>query len=196
MDSTNPAPEVAAARKADVRELAHTLARAFFDDPVMTWMLPQPGRRAKALPTMFAAMARHHFLGDGGVEVATAGGHIAAAALWSPPGRWKTTTWQELRMMRGFVRAFGMDFKRGKQVEELMAKHHPEQPHWYLGVIGSDPTFRGGGFGHALMAARLTASTPSTPRPIWSPAIPTTCPTTNASASTSPARSSCPTAAR
>lgn len=155
MDSTNPAPEVAAARKADVRELAHTLGRAFFDDPVMTWMLPQPGRRAKALPTMFAAMARHHFLGDGGVEVATADGHIAAAALWSPPGRWKTTTWQELRMMRGFVRAFGMDFKRGKQVEELMAKHHPEQPHWYLGVIGSDPTFRGGGFGHALMAARL-----------------------------------------
>jgi len=37
----------------------------------------------------------------------------------------------------------------------LMKEHHPEEPHWYLGVIGSDPTVRGGGFGQALMRSRL-----------------------------------------
>ena len=37
----------------------------------------------------------------------------------------------------------------------MMKKHHPEEPHWYLAVIGSDPTVRGGGFGQALMRSRL-----------------------------------------
>ena len=32
---------------------------------------------------------------------------------------------------------------------------HPEEPHWYLAVIGTDPTVRGAGLGHALMQSRL-----------------------------------------
>ena len=32
---------------------------------------------------------------------------------------------------------------------------HPEEPHWYLAIIGSDPEARGGGFGSALMRSRL-----------------------------------------
>jgi len=153
--SPDAAPEVAAARKTDIRELAHTLGRAFFDDPVMTWMLPEAGRRAKVLPKMFATITRHQFLAHGACEVATDGAHIAAAALWTPPGQWKTSGWQDLRMLASFVSAFGSRFQRGQQMSELMKKHHPEEPHWYLGVIGSDPTFRGGGYGHALMKSRL-----------------------------------------
>ncbi len=147
--------DVRPARKADIAELAHTLGRAFFDDPVAMWMIPEPGRRAKALPITFGAMARHHYLRDGGVEFATDGGHVAAAALWSPPGRWKATRMQDLRMIPAFVRAVGTDVKRARLAEALMKQNHPEEPHWYLGVIGSDPTFRGGGFGRALMDSRL-----------------------------------------
>ena len=36
-----------------------------------------------------------------------------------------------------------------------MEKAHPEEPHWYLMVIGSDPSVRGAGFGQALMRSRL-----------------------------------------
>jgi ribosomal protein S18 acetylase RimI-like enzyme len=43
----------------------------------------------------------------------------------------------------------------GQTVAELMKKHHPEEPHWYLMVIGTDPTVRGTGLGHALMRSRL-----------------------------------------
>lgn len=143
------------AEKADVKELAHTLGRAFFDDPVMTWLLPDAGRRAKGLPIMFATLARHQYLAPGGMEVAAEGPIVAAAALWSPPGRWQTARATDLRMMPGFVRALGLDNARGKQVGELMKKNHPEEPHWYLAVIGSDPTYRGQGFGHALMRSRL-----------------------------------------
>jgi ribosomal protein S18 acetylase RimI-like enzyme len=40
-------------------------------------------------------------------------------------------------------------------VMELMEKHHPDEPHWYLMLIGSDPSVRGAGFGQALMRSRL-----------------------------------------
>ena len=57
--------------KADVGELSVVLARAFHDDPVMMWMLPNVVHRARALPRMFATMTRHHFLPGGGAEVAS-----------------------------------------------------------------------------------------------------------------------------
>ena len=40
------------ARKADVRELARVLGRAFQEDPVMAWILPDATARAERLPTM------------------------------------------------------------------------------------------------------------------------------------------------
>ena len=149
------AVDVRPADKPDVRQLAAVLAHAFFDDPVMKWMLPEDARRRRGLAPMFAAMTRHHFLAGGSSEVASREGQIGAAALWDPPGRWRHTRLQQLLMMPAFVRAFGLRGTRGQQIEALMKEHHPEEPHWYLAVIGSDPAVRGGGFGHALMRSRL-----------------------------------------
>lgn len=104
---------------------------------------------------MFAAMTRHHFLAGESVEVASAAGAVGAAALWDPPGRWKQTPREELRMMPSFLLAVGRHVRRGQSVAELMKRNHPEEPHWYLAVIGSDPDVRGGGFGQALMRSRL-----------------------------------------
>ena len=142
-------------QKSDVTELAATLARAFQHDPVMAWMIVDDARRAKGLPALFAAMTRHHFLAGGGAEVACRDGEIGAAALWDAPGRWQHTHREELQMLPSLLRAFGRDVWRGKRVTDLMKQHHPAEPHWYLSVIGSDPTVRGGGFGQALMRSRL-----------------------------------------
>jgi ribosomal protein S18 acetylase RimI-like enzyme len=141
-------------QKADVKALAGVLGRAFYRDPIMVWMLPDDARRAKALPRMFATMTRHHFLAGGGCEVAQ-NGSIGAAALWDPPGQWKQSGRDELLMMPGFIWAFGRRVSAGRAVAELMKEAHPEEPHWYLAVIGSDPTVRGAGFGQALMRSRL-----------------------------------------
>lgn len=132
------------------------LGRAFHDDPVMTWMLPDDAARARGLGRMFATMTRHHFLRGGGVEVATSGGAgVGAAALWDPPGRWRQTRLEEFLMVPGFLRAFGNRVARGQRVAELLKENHPEEPHWYLAVIGSDPAVRGTGFGQVLMRSRL-----------------------------------------
>jgi ribosomal protein S18 acetylase RimI-like enzyme len=147
--------DVVTATKADLHEVAYTLGRAFFDDPVMTWLLPEAGRRAKGSPIMFATMGRHHYLPAGGIEYATDGTNTAAAAMWAPPGKWETSRWTDLRMLPGYFRAGGTRMKHGLAVDELMKQNHPEEPHWYLAFIGSDPTYRGGGYGHALMSAGL-----------------------------------------
>jgi predicted N-acetyltransferase YhbS len=57
--------------------------------------------------------------------------------------------------MPGLLMAFGSSLQRGLVVEEMMKEVHPEEPHWYLAIIGSDPNVRGKGYGQALMRSRL-----------------------------------------
>ena len=147
--------DVRHAQKSDIRDLSRTLGRAFHEDPIMMWMLPDAALRAKALPRMFATMTRHHFLAGGGVEIATTGSATGAATLWDPPGRWKQSRLDELRMMPTFMWAFHSRVRAAQEVAEVIRPAHPEEPHWYLSVIGSDPTVRGAGFGQALMRSRL-----------------------------------------
>ena len=149
------APQARAARKDDVRELSSTLARAFYDDPVMIWLLANEKVRTAHLYRLFATMTRHHHLSRGGVEVACDGPGIGAAALWDPPNQWQETRRGQLAMTPTFIRVFGLRSMQGRSVQELMRRAHPEEPHWYLAVIGSDPTVRGRGFGQALMRSRL-----------------------------------------
>ncbi|MBV9514720.1 MAG: GNAT family N-acetyltransferase [Mycobacteriaceae bacterium] len=143
------------ARRSDVRAVAGLLGRAFYDDPVTMWIVPDNDRRAAALPRMFATMTRHHFLAGGGAEVATHDEVIGGATLWDPPGRWKTTQRQGWLMKPAFLWAFRGRARAGEQVTEMMTEHHPEEPHWYLMFIGTDPTARGKGLGQALLHSRL-----------------------------------------
>ncbi len=147
--------DIAPGRRADIKELSAALARAFHDDPVMMWMLPDDQARIRGLPRVFATLTRFHFLAGGGVEVARRDGTIGAATLWDPPGRWKQSRLEQMLMMPGFLLAFGSRSTVGQQVGETMKRHHPEEPHWYLNVIGSDPAVRGAGFGQALMRSGL-----------------------------------------
>ncbi len=145
------------AQKADISELSHVLGRAFYDDPVSMWIMPDGKTRAANLRKFFATVTRHHHHAGGGVEVA-GDGAIGAAALWDPPGRWKQTRREQVMMTPSFIRGFGLRLTVGRKLGELlelMKQHHPEEPHWYLAVIGSDPSVRGKGYGQVLMRSRL-----------------------------------------
>jgi len=147
--------EVRPASRSDVGALSITLGKAFYDDPVMSWMLPDADLRRRKLHRLFASLTRHHHLARGGVEVAPSDSGIGAAALWDPPGGWMHTRGEELRAIPGLFLAFGASLRRGLAVSDMMKAAHPEEPHWYLAVIGSDPDVRGKGFGNALMRSRL-----------------------------------------
>jgi GNAT superfamily N-acetyltransferase len=146
------------ALKADIGELSRALGRAFYDDPVSMWIMPNDKARAAHQRKFFAAVTRHHHLAGGGVEVAGDGSTIGAAALWDPPGRWKQSTREQLMMLPSFIFGFGPQLSTGRRLGDLFARMkrgHPEEPHWYLAVIGSDPSVRGKGYGQALMRSRL-----------------------------------------
>lgn len=59
------------------------MARAFYDDPVMSWLLSNDNARTARLTRLFATIVRHQHLAGGGVEARRRGGH-RRAALWDP----------------------------------------------------------------------------------------------------------------
>lgn len=148
-------PQARPAAKSDIRELGLTLGRAFYDDPVAMWLLPDDDKRRAHLHRAFATMTRHHHLAAGGVEVACEASDIGAAALWDPPNKWRESRWSQLAQFPMFLRVFGFRSPRAVSAQEMMKRTHPEEPHWYLAAIGSDPGVRGRGFGQVLMKSRL-----------------------------------------
>lgn len=147
--------EVEPAQRRDIGRLAVVLARAFYDDPVNSWMLPDDRTRLRSLTRAFAGLARHHFLPRGGSEVARRDGIVGATTLWDPPGMRTSSRLERLAVMPTMLWAFRSRIPAAMQLMELMEKHHPTEPHWYLMLIGSDPSVRGGGLGQALMSSRL-----------------------------------------
>lgn len=147
--------DVRPARKSDITPLAATLGRAFYDDPVSVWTLPDDTARTAQLSKFFATSTRYHHLAGGGVQLAGDGSAVGAAALWDPPNRWRQPMWSQVLMLPALIRTFGWRISHGRALSDLLAANHPEEPHWYLAVIGSDPSVRGRGFGQAVMRPRL-----------------------------------------
>ena len=136
------------ATAADVPPLAAALARAFDDDPVMTWVFPDPRTRTDRMARLFALLLRTHHLRRG--EIWAADGWTGAAA-WCAPDQWRVPIGQQARNMVPVVRLIGFGlFTRLRGLVEA-EHHHPTAPHWYLGVLGVDPDHQGTGVASALM---------------------------------------------
>jgi GNAT superfamily N-acetyltransferase len=144
--------EARQATEGDVRSLAGTLARAFHDDPVMTWLFGErSGPRLRRLRRYFAAEARRHSH-HGQVLV---GGDRAGAAFWDPPGLWKASWPQLLRSAPVMMPAVGPRIFRAIKALDLIDRAHPREHHWYLAVLGTDPPHQGQGVGSALVSPVL-----------------------------------------
>lgn len=144
-----------AAGKADLDEVSAVLARAFLDDPVMAWMIPDEADRRRRLPLFFRAVGKHEHLPYDGVDEALEGDTVRGAAMWKPPGRWRTSGWRALLSAPSYFRAFGPYIRNGGAVQEAMSRLHPHEPHWYLAVVGTDPAAQGSGVGTDLIRSRL-----------------------------------------
>jgi ribosomal protein S18 acetylase RimI-like enzyme len=140
-------------RGQDVPQLAAVLAAAFHDDPLNSWLAPHPERRADILTRGMSLELRAIYLPPGGCYTTT---DLSGAALWAPPGRWKLPVARQLRLLPSFARLFGL--QRLPQVLSGLAtleRHHPEEPHWYLAILGVAPDRQGQGLGSALLAHML-----------------------------------------
>jgi GNAT superfamily N-acetyltransferase len=148
-----PENEVRKASDSETVGLARTLALAFHADPVFSWVVPDPERRAGALASGFDLFLRRLWLELG--ESYTAG-ECDGAAIWHPPGRWKVTLGEQLRLFPGFARAWGRSTPRALAALTALERGHPSEPHYYLAVMGVQPDRQGRGLGSKLMHPVLT----------------------------------------
>jgi ribosomal protein S18 acetylase RimI-like enzyme len=85
-------------------------------------------------------------------ESAYQAGAYAGAALWLPPG----IHFDGDALVSLFRRNLAKDrVENAFELFEQMGKYHPEEPHWYLPLIGVDPVHQGHGYGSALMKHAL-----------------------------------------
>ena len=133
----------------DARPLALALAHAFVDDPVMRWLLPGETSRTRRLRRLFATQLRHHYLPEDEVYTTR---EVDGAALWSPPGRWRTPPASLLRVLPRLVWTLGDRTPAAVRAVLAIERAHPVEPHWYLAVVGVEPARQRSGVGSALLA--------------------------------------------
>jgi GNAT superfamily N-acetyltransferase len=145
-------PAIETAHTEDLEILGDVLQRAFWDDPVMEWILRDESSRSSRLTRMFKIVLRGHYLPLDTVWTTT---DRLGAALWAPPGHALLPARTLLRQAPGMVRAMGRDTVRGLRALSQVERLHPKEPHWYLGVLGTSPAHQGKGIGSALLAPGL-----------------------------------------
>jgi ribosomal protein S18 acetylase RimI-like enzyme len=149
----HPVPEIRPATAADLETVAATLADAFAQDPVLSWLLPPTARRQRArMNATWRATARG-YLRRGKPVFVTADGK--GAALWSAPGAWAPTPSEQLRDALPFALIFRSALPKASRFATEIGRKHPRAPHWYLYAIGAHTSTQGRGIGSALLRDRL-----------------------------------------
>jgi GNAT superfamily N-acetyltransferase len=148
--SRSPQPEVPVrvARPDELDAVTDVLLLAFVRDPVARFTFSDPSGYRAGFSAFIRSFARAA-LAEGTVFLAEASG---GAALWMAPGMES----DDSELMEGFSRWIAPEklADAGALMQEMM-KRHPEEPHWYLPLIGVDPARQGRGIGSALLRASL-----------------------------------------
>ena len=142
-------PGLRLASEADVLDLARALARAFMDDPIAQWSCRPEELRAEVLERFHGARLRQLLRHE---EVWTTEDR-SCAALWAPPGCWRTTIREDLALARCVARPRLLAHMPVTVTGLLgIERRHPhDPPHWYLAVLGTDPAAQGQGLGSAVL---------------------------------------------
>lgn len=144
-----------------LESVATTVAASFADDPIWKWMYgfdeAIPVETGMGLARMLVAQSTPldeiHTVSDCG-----------AVALWSAPLTTKDASNEELRDSQSasyaavFAEQMGERLPLGGKLGEAMREHRPEEPHWYLGILGTHPDRQNQGLGSQVLQAMLAKS--------------------------------------
>ena len=153
MTPPGPAPAVRRATPADVPELARMLARAFLDDPVATWAWRPEDLRLGSLERFQAIRLRQL----APYEEIWTNAELSCAALWAPPGHWRSTLRETAALVPCFMhpRLIGRMPLVALGWHNLELSHPKAPPHCYLAVLGTEPAAQGQGLGSSVLGAML-----------------------------------------
>lgn len=124
---------------------------AFAADPAARWTWPDPHSYLEHFPRLVRAFGGQAFERGTAYRVE---GSSAGAALWLPPGVGP----DEAALLAIFDATVPPNVRDDlHEVFEQMGSYHPREPHWYLPLIGVDPSRQGRGYGGALLRPALAA---------------------------------------
>jgi ribosomal protein S18 acetylase RimI-like enzyme len=144
--------QITPATPADLDEAVRCLAAAFAQDPITGFLLQTgPGSRERVTQFFSLLMRARIALGMPVLLARDTAGIRGAVMGYStePPG-WPAdiaADWDRFeRATPGFTDSMAV-------YDEIAAKGRPMAPHYYLGVIGTDPNLQGHGIGTQLLQA-------------------------------------------
>jgi GNAT superfamily N-acetyltransferase len=132
--------------------MADVLTAAFTNDPVFLHLLPMGIRRRTQRIRRLFDMDLPRGLRSGGGWMSADG---VGVAMWSPPGLWEPPALQGLLHLPASVATLGARFPIAMRTGSMMQAAHPEEPHWYLHFLATEPTRQGRGIGSAVLKPML-----------------------------------------
>jgi GNAT superfamily N-acetyltransferase len=143
-----PTTQVRAVAPSERDAAIHILTLAFVADPAARWLYPEAEAYLSHFPSFARAFGGEAFERETAYLTQCLGG----ASFWLPPG-----AHADDEAITAVVRD-SADLTNQDQifsVFEEMDRYHPKEPHWYLAMIGVDPSRQGQGLGAALLKATL-----------------------------------------
>jgi ribosomal protein S18 acetylase RimI-like enzyme len=139
---------VVVAKKEEIDRLILPIVLAFITDPIVRWLLPD----TQQFMIYFSKLVRLHAL-----TVVEHGGayrteDFRGAALWYPPNVYPDGP------AIGAIFQDAMGKTEGEKIFSILSQmngYKPQEPHWYLRMIGVDPKSQGNNYGSRLMNATL-----------------------------------------
>lgn len=137
-------PNVKTALESDEAGVIDALKLAFVTDPATRWVWPDPQKYLSHFPSFVKAFGGKAFSYKSAHYI----GNYFGAALWLPPN-----VHPDVDALIALLQNSASEEaqKDDPEVFEKMSGFHPNEPHWYLPLLGVDPLYHGKGFGSALM---------------------------------------------
>ena len=135
------------ASPSDFPLLAELLVRSFAADPFHLWLFPSPEGRHEKQKRLFERVLTIY--GHHGVVYTTP--DLAGVAMWDPPREGGPSLLELFAFVFRVLPVFGWRAALIARGMAPMATLHPDEPHWYLSVLGTDPSRQKSGIGASLL---------------------------------------------
>lgn len=128
----------------DVEQIIDSIVLAFSSDPLARWVYPSPQQYLKSFPDFVKIFAGKAFE----QQTVYYTDNYSGAALWLPPQSQPNSDAIDIYLQQTISHE---QQEKVFAVFEQMSHYNPQEPHWYLALVGVDSTQQRQGYGSALI---------------------------------------------